>query len=712
MEFKEDRVNRVRVSTTFPSAQIQGNTPLEQDEESVLFSAPIPVRVKNEIHEEKLRILSFHIDLVSELPQNHKVLRIQITEEADPFFLFTLNVSEADFHGLKHEQNLLVDFSAFPSKFIELLELCSSSKDSPVPKFLAVLSSRNGHSQLNIMETNQFKHLQHLSLQFRPGNDSSIKKYLARRVLKFKAQNEHLSSELQKTQNSLATHSNELDDLRNRYSQLETINSRLVDKMQNEHICEINTLKEKMLATQQQLQTTFDSDKRHSVNESQQKISELERKRDGCMKKIQNATEERLLQENRIRELSSSLESHKKELSSCKAELERISEECRNIEKMKFEQEKTIHKHLLRLSALEQHLIDKEEVASKMAALLESAKEQKEALQSSVNMYKRSCESNEKKLRDCSREIVKGNQIIGHLQKELRSSRNKIKMKSSALEQRETNMQQCQKKINETELVLTDSTKQLETKAKECENLERTLNQTKEKLEESQKLLESNQQVISWLNKQINEAELSKTTHIVGSRFASSSYRYQPTVGTDAPSNPPPKHGSSSHTPAYASTWKFSGRGAFAGQSAGHQPPSSLALDSSKPPIGASADRRAPVTFTSSYKSHPISSSSWNSASYKVDSQRPKSSSYPLAKPKAPETTPSSYFRSPSLPQSSLPHLLKENSSSAGPQNFSLAPSLPAQNKFPPAQLPQRPSSRPVLAEKNVAAHPRDQPET
>lgn len=51
------------------------------EEESVLFSGQIPVRVAAETHEEKVRTLMFHISLVSESPQNHKVLRIQITEE-------------------------------------------------------------------------------------------------------------------------------------------------------------------------------------------------------------------------------------------------------------------------------------------------------------------------------------------------------------------------------------------------------------------------------------------------------------------------------------------------------------------------------------------------------------------------------------------------------------------------------------------------------
>ena len=44
--------------------------------------------------------------------------------QADPFFLYTLDVGEDDFHELKRDQSLLVDFEAFPRKVIELLDSC------------------------------------------------------------------------------------------------------------------------------------------------------------------------------------------------------------------------------------------------------------------------------------------------------------------------------------------------------------------------------------------------------------------------------------------------------------------------------------------------------------------------------------------------------------------------------------------------------------
>ena len=50
--------------------------------------------------------------------------------QSDPFFLYQLEVTEADFQLLKREQALHVDFAAFPQNVLELLDLCAAPKSS------------------------------------------------------------------------------------------------------------------------------------------------------------------------------------------------------------------------------------------------------------------------------------------------------------------------------------------------------------------------------------------------------------------------------------------------------------------------------------------------------------------------------------------------------------------------------------------------------
>lgn len=64
------------------------------------------------------------------------MLRVEVTDDdgVDPFFLFLWSVSEEEFHELKAQQRLLVDFASFPTNLIELLECCvKDSKWVPPP---------------------------------------------------------------------------------------------------------------------------------------------------------------------------------------------------------------------------------------------------------------------------------------------------------------------------------------------------------------------------------------------------------------------------------------------------------------------------------------------------------------------------------------------------------------------------------------------------
>jgi predicted DCC family thiol-disulfide oxidoreductase YuxK len=78
-------------------------------------------------HEDFNQYLGIKISLHAHAQSaNQQVLMMELTDEQDPLFLFQLSCSEQDFHILKSEQQLLVDFQAFPQSFVELLNFCSS----------------------------------------------------------------------------------------------------------------------------------------------------------------------------------------------------------------------------------------------------------------------------------------------------------------------------------------------------------------------------------------------------------------------------------------------------------------------------------------------------------------------------------------------------------------------------------------------------------
>jgi len=125
-----------------------------------------------------------------------QVLSLQVTSEVDPFFFHHLEVSEDEFQALKIEQSILVDFMQFPQKFIELLEACMQHCTDDHPKFLAVMrvgeTCAPDFSNLGIVETNDFKHLSHISLRLKRGSDKEIKHYLAMRLMNARCDREIL----------------------------------------------------------------------------------------------------------------------------------------------------------------------------------------------------------------------------------------------------------------------------------------------------------------------------------------------------------------------------------------------------------------------------------------------------------------------------------------------------------------------------------------
>ena len=138
----------------------------------VLYDGVVPCCIRAPDREDRHAMLTVHISVAWQHSHKQRVLSFRLTEEEDPFFLDNLDISEEDFQALKTDQSLLVDFSTFPRKVIELLELCAGPEQQSTPQFLAYLVCSPAGDCLKLAETNPFKQLTHLSLQFRSGGDT------------------------------------------------------------------------------------------------------------------------------------------------------------------------------------------------------------------------------------------------------------------------------------------------------------------------------------------------------------------------------------------------------------------------------------------------------------------------------------------------------------------------------------------------------------
>jgi spindle assembly abnormal protein 6 len=148
-----------------------------------LYSQVIPFHIKTETTPLTLTI--------TQSTDRPTTLTLQLTS-SDPFFLYHLTLDDNDFQTLKSSQGLLIDFPSFPTKLIDLVDCCLQAHESNTNKFIIVLE--NG--KVSIIETNTFKQIHHLVLQFTPGTDYTTKVHLASVVTELKSQKEKLQKQV------------------------------------------------------------------------------------------------------------------------------------------------------------------------------------------------------------------------------------------------------------------------------------------------------------------------------------------------------------------------------------------------------------------------------------------------------------------------------------------------------------------------------------
>ena len=181
-----------------------------------------------------------------------------------------------------------------------------------------------------------------------------------------------------------------------------------------------------------------------------------------------------------------------------------------HLDSTKFEYEKKINQQNIKIATLSQEVKDKEGLIANMNSLTEANRNQIHKLEESANLLKNNCEKSDNKLKTCINEINKGNKIIQHLQKELRSTKSKLKSKLNSIQKHEATISGLESRGAGLEAKLADKDRQLVAKDSSIATLKQGLTNSKEQLTECLKEIESNKQVIDWLQKEINSAKISQ----------------------------------------------------------------------------------------------------------------------------------------------------------------------------------------------------------
>ncbi|XP_043371013.1 spindle assembly abnormal protein 6 homolog isoform X2 [Dermochelys coriacea] len=452
----------------------------------------------------------------SSSPIHKKELTVRITDDADPLFLYSLAIGEEDFQSLKSQQGLLVDFSAFPQKFIDLLEQCILEQGKQVPRFLIQLVTSSPALDcmpacLNVVETNPFKHLTHLSLKLLAGSDSDIKKYLAICIKNLKMENsiledklhrseEGLSKRLTVTAQALAEKNKELDKLQNEWTSQFTL-------LTDEYSQEITAEKEKVLQIQAQYHLQHEQQKKEMEATCNRKVHHLETRVSELETVNKDLTERKYRSESSIRELKSKLAGLEEEYRRAKQEVLSLERENSTLDTEYHENEKLLNQLRTLIAILEQEVKGKEQVVIRSTDVCESAQEHKKKLEESLEMKQLQIGKFETTVKSISEELLKANEIIKKLQGEMKKLMEKMKLKNAVILQQEKILGEKEQTLQKERLELNNVKRVLQQK-EEVLKLQEQLDITVQKLEESKQLLKTNENVISWLNKQLSENKI------------------------------------------------------------------------------------------------------------------------------------------------------------------------------------------------------------
>lgn len=143
----------------------------------------------------------------------------------------------------------MIDFAGFSKKFIDLVRLCITTSgrlaengyDYTSPSYVAKLDTSS--SVFSVVQVNEFNHVNHLSLQFRPGNDASIKLYLASSLQLALSQSSALRNEVRHLEGSNERLSQERASMTEELRTLRELCDREGQSLANEHAEHVNTLR-------------------------------------------------------------------------------------------------------------------------------------------------------------------------------------------------------------------------------------------------------------------------------------------------------------------------------------------------------------------------------------------------------------------------------------------------------------------------------------
>lgn len=365
------------------------NNNFRSQQESSTLEIVLPVKIKSDKHDDWLK------DLKVTVANSYSNITITITDSEDPLFLYKVCLSEAEFQQLKQTQHLVIDFQQFPSKLIEMLELCketvlnnnmlntNNNLNLSILKasstFCCIIEERTTNislleADLIIQELTQLRALNHIKLNMKTPNDTILKKHVAVLCMDFKKKSEQLYEENKNFKESLDKATSKILELNeefknyNQQKQHEIKDFKLdqektIMEIKNSHNEEIKALNKKHDDTVYEKDIKF----KNEIQMLKDELKTIYDKNTNLSETLNKANYDK-------RQLELNNDSIDKEIKFLRKENETLKSENKELTVVKYNQEKTVSELEIKIKSALDSIKNKEEMIKQNEELIDSLK--------------------------------------------------------------------------------------------------------------------------------------------------------------------------------------------------------------------------------------------------------------------------------------------------------------------------------------------------
>ncbi|PNF17205.1 hypothetical protein B7P43_G06592 [Cryptotermes secundus] len=476
----------------------------------VIYSELQRIFMKSKGKEDRTKLLKLVVCYVTVVsPVSEKSLSIQITDDDDPFMLYTLVISEVDFQAIKEQQGLLVEYDKFPQQMIKLLHFCNSDGSNYHLIVEEAVGETFGLPQtvMKIIETNQFKQLCHLCLKISIGTDAEVKKHLAVQLKLLKDALSHAESKASQAE----TRAEDLSKkLKVKEQEIEQLQHRWHEEINNVHQQtkdEINSEREKLIKAQQDLRKSFDNEKMQFQDMLAENKRSFETLLAGLQTENKALFEQSCESESKLREQDTKLDALYKENAALQREVTVLRSQNSKLDANYHEKEKNLNCLRTRHAVLEQELKDKDALLKQQQELLQVANEQKSLLEENLAEKDVILVRRQTSLQNLSEEFLKGNEIIKTLQKDITTLKSKMRLRTRIIMEQESVLSAKEKERVALLALVEDQRKKIEQLESAERQLSESLKAETAKVTEKEAMISNNTNLINWLNKRVSELQ-------------------------------------------------------------------------------------------------------------------------------------------------------------------------------------------------------------